>query len=202
MQCNSQVSATYARSIPASPTSPPPLPSQSSFPSLPSPPLPFPPLPFPSLPSPSLPHTMPYILLLFLYRKADFSPTQFQQYCETTHIPFLRSLAGETFPRVHSRRYIDRQATTTPAKTENASGGQGDTDVEYPATALMGSPEFFDYDCIVEHVYDSEDAFKAFYARMVLDGEVAAALAADEAVFLERERTKAVVVADVVETKR
>ena len=149
---------------------------------------------------------MPYHLLLFLYRKHTLTPTQFQSYCETTHIPFLRSLAGNTFPRVHSRRYIDRQATTTTpaAKTENATSGPCDidVDVEYPATALMGTPESFDYDCIVEHVYDSEDACKAFYARMVLDGQVAARLVADEAVFLNRERTRAVVVADVVETKR
>ena len=66
----------------------------------------------------------------------------------------------------------------------------------------MGSPESFDYDCIVEHVYESEDAFKAFYARMVLDEKVAARVAADEALFLNREKTRAVVVADVVETKR
>ena len=140
---------------------------------------------------------MPYRILLFLYRRASLSPSEFREYCETKHIPFLQSLAGDTFPRSHSRRYIDRQPS--PASMQNA---RAQADIEYSATALMGPPEFFDYDCIVEHVHDSEDAFKAFYARMVLDEQVAATLAADEAVFLDREKTRAVVVADVVETRR
>lgn len=81
---------------------------------------------------------------------------------------------------------------------ENASG---QADIEYPATALMRPPDFFDYDYIVEHMHDSEDAFKAFFARMMLDEEVTATLAADEAVFLDREKTRVVVVAHVVETR-
>lgn len=145
----------------------------------------------------SLYFTMPYRILLFLYRKDGSTPSQFRDYCETKHIPFLQSLAGETFPRLHSRRYIDRQPT--PASMENA-GSQAD--IDYPATELMGPRDFVEYDCIVEHVHESQDAFKAFYSRMVLDEDVAATLAADEAVFLNRDKTKAVVIGEMVETKK
>jgi EthD domain len=138
---------------------------------------------------------MPYIILLIIYRNPSLTPTQFRDYLETKHMPLLQSLAGEVFPRVHSRRYIDRQPTETSA--DSPSGVSG-----YPANVLAGSVDFFDYDCVVEHVHESEDAFKVFFAKMMGDPEVAAKLQEDEEVFMDRGRMKAVVVSEVAETRQ
>ena len=141
---------------------------------------------------------MPYTVLIFCSRKDGFTPSQFRDYAENNHMPVFRSLAGDTFPRVHSRRYLDQQSTST--NPDNATGTAGGN--EYKPTVLFGAAEFFDYDLIVEHIHDSEDAFNAFFAKVMGDPEVAAKLAEDEAKFMNRDSTKAVVIGEVAENRK
>lgn len=137
---------------------------------------------------------MTYSIILLVYRKPGTTPQEFRDYTENNHVPLLQSLAGPTFPLVHARRYIQR----SPAPTGDASSPAA----EYPATALMGSPSDFEYDCIAEHTHASEEAFQAFFARMMGDPETAAKVAEDEEKFLDRSKTKVVVVGEAVDTRK
>ena len=130
---------------------------------------------------------MPYTILIFTSRRPDLSPDDYKSHYETKHVPLLQSIGGPVFPKSYTRRYVERSAT------------QSTDGVHYPATAVLGPTEDFEYDCVTELVFVDEAAFNTF---MGLAGQpdAAARIARDEEDFLDRAKTKAVVVADIAVT--
>lgn len=126
---------------------------------------------------------MPYSVLIFAYRKPALSPAQFRAHYESSHLPLVESLAGPLFPRTHTRHYLQR----------------ADHGPDYAATVLVGTQADFAYDALAELVFDDEAAFQAFFAR-VSEPAVAAKIAADEELFLDRAKMRVVVQGDVVVT--
>jgi EthD domain len=135
---------------------------------------------------------MPYTILLLAYRKPGVSPTEFKSHYESSHVPILQSIAGSLFPTSHTRRYIHRVQGSADGGADNTS---------HPATVLIGEQADFEYDAIVELVFDNEAAFHAFSAR-ISESEAAERIARDENLFLDRAKMKAVVVGDCNVTTR
>ncbi|KAI1098013.1 hypothetical protein F4804DRAFT_325940 [Jackrogersella minutella] len=67
---------------------------------------------------------------------------------------------------------------------------------------LVGSQEDFDYDVVAEMVFESEEAFKAFYTLLQTE-ENAKTIDEDEKTFLDRGRIRVVVAgeAEVMERR-
>jgi hypothetical protein len=137
---------------------------------------------------------MSFSILIFAYRKPGISPAEFKSHHEEINIPLAKSLAEDTFPNKHIRRYIHRPESPVSEMT-------GNTNANYPATVLVGTPKYFDYDSISELVFDDEAAFHKFFA-VVRQSEVAAKLAVDEEIFLDRGRMTAVVLGDCTVTEK
>lgn len=101
----------------------------------------------------------------------------------------LAFIAGSTFPRSHTRRYIRRSA-------EKAGSW-----VAYPAAIMMGTHDGSDFDTVAELVFDSEaDSLKL----MEVCGEAGTAMriAADEEEFLDRAKRKIMLGGHTSVTKR
>ena len=130
---------------------------------------------------------MPYKVVLFLWRRPNLTPTQFHDYYENNHVPIMKALCGDTFPKTHVRNYVQR--STTP-----------DTNGNYPATVIVGGQDDFSYDAWAELIFDDEDAFKRLHAR-VSEPDRAKLIAEDEENFLDRSKLRAVVVGEVNVTK-
>ena len=139
---------------------------------------------------------MPFTILLFLYRNPNLSPSAFKAHYETTLIPLLRSIAGDTFPTSHTRRYI-RRSEPNPDEPEAEEG----INAKYSITVLLGKQTDFEYDAFAELIFDDEVAFKSFMA-VVGKNENAKKLAEDEEKFLDRSRMKAVVVGETIATTK
>lgn len=78
---------------------------------------------------------MPFTIVLFAWRKPNTSPAEFKHHYETTHLPLLKSIAGERFPLTHTRHYIQR-----------TSGDNADSDMSndtHPAVTFAGEPKDF-----------------------------------------------------------
>ncbi|PVI00357.1 hypothetical protein DM02DRAFT_527236 [Periconia macrospinosa] len=129
---------------------------------------------------------MVFSFFLFVTRKPGLTPAAFKKYWDEKHVGLIKSIAGEHFPITHTRHYIARPAE------ENST---------WPAAILIGSQEDFTYDGIAELVFQDEQAFQTFFA-IVSTPEAAAQLAADEEIFIVREKTKAVVKGDTSITSR
>ena len=136
---------------------------------------------------------MPYTVIIFAYRKPGVSPAAFKSHYEFSHIPLVHSITGSLFPKSHTRRYIQR------AEADDAEEDAHNND--YPATVLVGSQADFEYDAFAEVVFDDQAAFQAFFAR-VSEAGPAERIAKDEDMFLDRAKTKAVVVDDCNVTSR
>ncbi|KAF2462590.1 uncharacterized protein BDR25DRAFT_127518 [Lindgomyces ingoldianus] len=123
---------------------------------------------------------MGFRFFLFITRKPTLTPTEFMTHWDTKHVELLKNITGEDFPISHTRHYIARPTE------QNGT---------WPAAVLIGGQEDFSYDGIAELVFENEQAFQTFYAK-VSDPEAAAKIAADEETFIVREAMKAVVKAD------
>jgi hypothetical protein len=64
---------------------------------------------------------------------------------------------------------------------------------------LAGNPEHFDYDCIAEVSWEDDEAFHEFNKVYTQPG-VMEKLAEDEEHFMVREKLRAVVIGEVIET--
>lgn len=137
---------------------------------------------------------MPFSILIVAYRKPGTSPASFKAHYEDVHMPLVKSIAGDTFPNKHIRRYIHRP-------NDPVSESAGNDNTMYPATVLVGEPKDFDYDSIAELVFDDEAAFQRFFSR-VSHGEGAAKREADEEIFLDRGRMRVVVLGDCTVTTK
>jgi hypothetical protein len=136
-----------------------------------------------------------HTILMFATRKPAITPSEFRHHYENIHIPLVRALAGPLFPVTHSRRYV-RRLRPTDLKEEQAPDSP-----EYPAVVLSGLQGDFTYDAVVEMRFESVEAADAFFACLA-QPEVAVEIAKDCEVFMDQTRMLAVIVEDVVETKR
>ena len=137
---------------------------------------------------------MAFIVLIFAYRKPGLSPVAFKSHYESSHVPLVQSIAGSHFPRLHTRRYIQQSQNNISASTK---GGADNSN--YPATILMGTPADFEYEAIAELTFDDDIAFQTFFG-LVSQKEAAEKIANDEEMFLDRTKTKVVVVGDCIIT--
>lgn len=93
---------------------------------------------------------MTYRILIFAYRKPGTTPAAFKSHYETSHVPLVQSIAGDHFPKAHTRRYIHR--------TERSASATHDDDDDHPASVLVGAQSDFEYDAIAELIFDDETA--------------------------------------------
>ena len=123
---------------------------------------------------------MSYSIVAFLWRKPDTPPEEFKLHYETIHIPLLASLMGPLFPKSHTRFYLPRKHAAGSVSSEK-------TNIEYPANIFLGKADDFDFDAFASIVFDHEEAFNQFHARL-MDPDVAARIRADEEKFLQHEK--------------
>ncbi|KAH7161516.1 EthD domain-containing protein [Dactylonectria macrodidyma] len=129
---------------------------------------------------------MPYHVLMLGYRKPTLSPEEFYTHYENIHIPLVKSLAGASFPMLHTRRYIQRFGAKE----------RGDN---FPALLLSGSQQDFDYDVIIELSFESEAAFYKF-GNIMAEPDVQAIVAGDCDKFMDQVRSKAAVLSSIETT--
>ena len=127
---------------------------------------------------------MTFTVLLFGHRKESLTPSEFKEYLENTHIPLLRKLFGPLFPLSHTRRYVYRSE-----------------EKPHSATVFTGTQDDFDYDVVSELVFESQDAFQAFFAKYQ-DPELAVTITEDESAFLDSAKMRAVLLGETTTTKR
>jgi len=133
-----------------------------------------------------------YTIVIFAWRKAGITPAAFKKHYETSHVPLLKSLAGDLFPKSHSRSYIARTPSGDAEDPSNAA---------HPATALAGGPEAFDYDAYAELAFEDDAAFKQFFG-CVTQPENAKKIADDESHFLDRSKMTIAVIDEKNVTER
>ena len=104
----------------------------------------------------------------------------------------VQSITGLNFPKQHTRRYIQR----TPDDSANLSES-GTSNAKWPATSLFGPAPEPDIDAIAELVFDDEAGCKKFF-EIIKQEDAQQKLAADEELFLDRGKLKAVVLGDVI----
>ncbi len=110
-----------------------------------------------------------------------------------THIAtVVRSITGLNFPKQHTRRYIQRIADVSANLSES-----GTSNAKWPATSLFGPAPEPDIDAIAELVFDDEAGCKKFF-EIIKQEDAQRKLAADEELFLDRGKLKAVVLGDVI----
>ena len=139
---------------------------------------------------------MPYTIVMYLWRKPSLSPSAFKSYYETTHVPLIHSLGGPLYPESHTRHYIDRSSSSSASKS-----GSDEEARNHPATVLVGEQSDFTYDAYSELVFSDEGAYLAFFAA-VSKPEKWKVIARDEEMFLDRPKTKIVVLEGVSTTVR
>lgn len=108
-----------------------------------------------------------YRILSFLTKRSDLSAEQFRDYYENRHVPLVLSLAPS--PPVYKRRYLDRN------------------------NMFSDNGAVVDFDVATEVVFPNEEAFRAWYGTL-MSPENGDRVPADEAMFLDRSRTRAYVV--------
>ncbi|MCJ1290848.1 hypothetical protein MMC34_002390 [Xylographa carneopallida] len=137
---------------------------------------------------------MPYTIACFLWRAPHLTPAEFKAHYETKHVPLLRSVLGPVFPKTHTRYYL-------PKHTALSSPDGSTATTAYVPTVFGGNPEDFSYDVIAKLVFEDENGFQAFHARL-MDPEVAKLVCEDEERFLARGMLRTVRVEDGVVTAR
>ncbi|KAJ3521534.1 hypothetical protein NM208_g13248 [Fusarium decemcellulare] len=128
---------------------------------------------------------MTFTVLMLVYRNPNMTPNQFKDHYENKHIPLMKSLAGKSFPISHTRRYIQRAGA----------------DQQYAATVLGGSQADFEYDCVSELKFETEDGFKAM-STLLASPELSPQVGEDCAEFMDPGRTKVVVLGETNESLR
>ncbi|KAI1099713.1 EthD domain-containing protein [Jackrogersella minutella] len=123
---------------------------------------------------------MTFSVLFLATRKAGTTPEAFKAHYEGTHIPLLKELAGANFPQTHTRYYIHR--------------------AEGQAHVLLGTQGDFDYDVAVQLTFADQAGFQA-YAAATHSGDAAAKISADEDSFLDRSKSRAVILGSTEVTK-
>jgi hypothetical protein len=107
-----------------------------------------------------------YQLLMFGARKASLTPSEFRDYYEQKHIPFMQNLTGATFPLSHVRHYIQRDGAP-----------------DYLAQLLPGGQQAdFDFDVVAVLTYRDEEHFQENWAFFENE-ETARLIREDEANF-------------------
>ena len=124
---------------------------------------------------------MTFNVWIFAWRKAGTTPEQFRSHYENSHVPLIKSLTGSLFPQTHIRHYLARSEDGTAPMV------------------LVGTLDDFTYDAFAELSFIDAAAFQQFFG-VVGQGEPAAKIAEDEEKFLQREKTRAVVVGEVMKT--
>jgi hypothetical protein len=112
-------------------------------------------------------------MLSYLVKRDGMSPEEFVDYYENHHVPLILSLAPP--PAVYKRHYLQR----------------GD--------ALNLGEANIDFDVVTEQQFADRAAFRS-WIDAVTAGDNGELVAADEARFLERSRTRSCVVSDYVTT--
>jgi EthD domain len=112
-------------------------------------------------------------ILSYLVKRDDMATEEFIDYYENHHVPLILSLAPA--PVVYKRHYLQR----------------GD--------AVNIGEAGIDFDVVTEQVFADRAAFKS-WIDAVTEGGAGKRVAADEARFLDRSRTRSCVVSDYVTT--
>jgi hypothetical protein len=120
---------------------------------------------------------MPYAVLIFGTRKAGLSPEEFKDYYENKHIPLVKSLTGDQFPKSNTRHYITSGAVAQPA-------------------FIVGEPSDLPWDSVTALNFADEEHFNKCMA-IYQDEETQKKFAADEEIFLDRASMKIVILGDV-----
>lgn len=132
---------------------------------------------------------MTYQILMLVYRKPTISPEQFRKHYETVHIPLVHEIAGPLFPLTHTRKYISREKEI----------GKGNP--EYIAHVMAGEQADFAFDAIVEMTFQDQAAFYEF-GGCLAQPTVAKQIRDDCEEFMDVSKAPAVILSDVVETRR
>ena len=112
-------------------------------------------------------------ILSYLAKRDGMTPEEFIDYYENHHVPLILSLAPP--PVVYKRHYVQREDALNI----------GEADV--------------DFDVVTEQVFADREAFQS-WIDAVTAGDAGERVAADEARFLDRARTRSCVVNDYVTT--
>lgn len=113
-------------------------------------------------------------ILSYLVKREGMTTPEFIDYYENHHVPLILSLAPP--PAVYKRHYLHRG--------DPVNIGEAD----------------IDFDVVTEQVFDDRAAFQSWIAA-VTSGDGGVRIAADEARFLDRTRTRSCVVSDYVTTE-
>ena len=112
-------------------------------------------------------------LLSYLVKRDGMSAEEFLDYYENHHVPLILSLAPP--PEVYKRHYLQRGEPVNVGEAE------------------------IDWDVVTEQEFADREAFDSWIAA-VTAGDAGKSVAADEARFLNRARTRSCVVTDFVTT--
>lgn len=112
-------------------------------------------------------------VLSYLVKREDITTDEFVDHYENRHVPLILSLAA--LPVVYKRHYLRRGDVVNI----------GEADI--------------DWDVVTEQVFANHEAFQCWIDAVTL-GDAGERVAADEARFLQRSRTRACVVSDYVTT--
>jgi hypothetical protein len=134
-----------------------------------------------------------YRILIFGYRKRDITPDEFEAHYEQKHIPLVKAIAGSQFPLSHTRHYIRRVKSDSPAK----DGTDGDN--AYPAAVLSGSQAQVGFDAVAELKFNNQAEFFSFSALLALPAN-AAKIAEDCEQFMDTAKTTLVELSNYVQT--
>ena len=120
---------------------------------------------------------MPPTVLIFSTRKADLSPEEFKDYYENNHIPLVKRLTGDQFPKSNTRHYITSGAAAQPA-------------------FIVGQPSDLSWDSVTVLNFADDEHFNKCMA-VYQEEETQKQFAADEEKFLDRASLKIVIPGDV-----
>lgn len=137
-----------------------------------------------------LPAIMTYTIVLFVTRNPNLTSEEFRDHYEHTHIPLAHSLLATCWPIEFKRRYLARISR---------KGFGGPANPDRPPLMLRGEMMELDCDCIAEMTFDSERRFQEFYKKIYAK-ENAAILARDEEKFLQKGKTRVIVVGETWST--
>jgi hypothetical protein len=129
------------------------------------------------------PANMPPALLIYASRKPGLSIEEFKDHYENKHVPLVKSLAGDLFPKSHTRYYFTKDAT---------SGSEA-------SHVIMGQPSDFPWDSTTILTFADDEHFNKCMAIMQ-DEEVSKKLAADEGIFTDRSSLKMVILGTVCQS--
>jgi hypothetical protein len=129
---------------------------------------------------------MPYGVIIHCSRKAGLGLEEFKDYYENKHVPLVKSLIGDLFPKSNVRHHIARQ----PATSEQPNA----------PFMLLGQPSDASWDAITVLTFEDEQHFKKCM-EVFSEEEIAKKLRADEYKFIDRSSLNMVILGDLCETR-